>query len=195
MDKGEKASERSGISHRALHLIFRQVGEASKGLEVGLMAVSGVMMGSLSFGIFAVGTAVKALIDHFARQKQIALEAAKATVQFWTDALKGSADSRQAAADYATALHNIITNVDTLKQKEGEEEAVLKRVLEQRLKILDAERQAEIAAAKGDKSPAASRRTGRGMQKAKGRMRSNIQPPASHIQARTPLHGGKAAGK
>jgi hypothetical protein len=151
MDKGAEASERSHISHRALHLIFRQVGEASKGLEVGLMAVSGVMMGSLSFGIFAVGTAVKALIDHFERQKAIALEAAKATVQFWTDALKGNADARQAAADYATALHNIITNVDTLKQKEGEEEAVLKRVLEQRLKILDAERQAEIAAAKGDK--------------------------------------------
>jgi len=59
MDKGEKASERSHISHRALHLIFRQVGEASKGLEVALMAVSGVMMGSLTFGIFAVVAAVK----------------------------------------------------------------------------------------------------------------------------------------
>ena len=146
-----KSSERAGVSHRALHLIFGQIGEASKGLEVGLMALSGVMMGSLTFGIYAVVEGVRALIGHFERQREIALEAAKATVQFWTDSLQGSADARQAAADYAEALAKIITNVDTLKQKEGEEGAVLKTVLEQRLKILDAERQAEIAAAKGDK--------------------------------------------
>ena len=152
MDKGEKASKRSGISHRALHLIFRQVGEASKGLEVGLMAVSGVMMGSLTFGIFAVVAAVKALIDHFERQKQIALEAAKATVQFWTDALQGNADARKAAADYATAIHNIITAVDKLKQKESEEEAVLKRLLAARLAIIAAMEKADLLGAKGDKA-------------------------------------------
>lgn len=145
-----KSSEHAGISHRALHLIFGKIGEASKGLEVGLMALSGVMMGSVTFGIYAVGMALQALIAHFKRQKEIALEAAKVTVQFWTDALQGSADARKAAADYAEAMQKIIANVDALKQKEGEEEAVLKKVAEQRLKILDAERQAEIAAAKGD---------------------------------------------
>src|ERR1035437_3831691 len=44
VQEGGHAAERSGINHRALHLIFRQVGEGSKGLEVGLMALSGVMM-------------------------------------------------------------------------------------------------------------------------------------------------------
>jgi hypothetical protein len=92
------------------------------------------------------------LIDHFARQKEIAIEAAKATVQFWTDALKGNADARKAAEDYATALQKIITNVDTLKQKEGEEEAVLKRLFAARLAILAALEKADLAAAKGDKA-------------------------------------------
>ena len=84
------------------------------------------------------------MIDHFARQKQIALEAAKATVQFWTDALQGSADARKATADYVTAIHNIITAVDKLKQKESEEEAVLKRLLAARLAILAAMEKAEL---------------------------------------------------
>ena len=145
-----KSSEQAGISHRALHLIFGQVGQASKGLEAGLMALTGVMMGSVTFGIYAVVAAIKALIDHFARQKEVALEAAKATVQFWTDALQGNADARKAAEDYAAAMQKILDNVDALKQKEAEEEAVLKRVLEMRLKILDAERQAAIAQAHGD---------------------------------------------
>jgi hypothetical protein len=140
------------VSHRALHLIFRQVGEASKGLEVGLMALSGVMMGSATFGIYAVVEGVKALIAHFERQRQIALEAAKATVQFWTDALRGNADARKAAGDYATALQKIITNVDTLKQKESEEEAVLKRLIAARLAILAAMEKADLAGAKGDKA-------------------------------------------
>ena len=116
------------------------------------MALSGVMMGSVTFGIYAVVAGVKALIDHFARQKAIAIEAAKATVQFWIDALKGNADARKAAEDYATALHKIITNVDTLKQKEGEEEAVLKRLITARLAILAAMEKADIAGAKGDKA-------------------------------------------
>lgn len=150
-EESAKSSEHAGISHRALHLIFRQVGEASKGLEVGLMGLAGVMMGSVTFGIYAVVAGIKALIAHFEKQREIALEAAKATVQFWTDALKGKEDAIKAAKDYATALDKIITNVNTLKQKEAEEEAVLKRVVQQRLNILDAERQAEIAAAKGDK--------------------------------------------
>ena len=146
-----KSSEHAGVSHRALHMIFRQVGETSKGLEVGLMALSGIMMGSLTFGVMAVATAMRALVAHFEKQKEVALEAAKATVQFWTDALQGNADARKAAVEYAGALQKIMDNVDTLKQKEGEEEAVLKRVLEQRLKILDAERQAAIALAHGDR--------------------------------------------
>ena len=150
-EEGGKASGRSGISHRALHLIFRQVGEASKGLEVGLMGVSGVMLGSLTFGIYAVVTAIKVLMEHFEKQKEIVLEAAKATVQFWTAVLQGNADARKAAEDYAGALQKIITNVDTLKQKESEEEAVLKRVAAARLEILAAEEQAELAKAKGDK--------------------------------------------
>ena len=131
-EEAGKASEHAGINHRALHLIFRQVGEASKGLEIGLMALSGVLMGSVTFGIYAVVAAVKALIAHFERQKEVALEAAKATVRFWTDALQGNADARKAAADYADAMQKIIANVDTLKQKESEEEAVLKRVVELR---------------------------------------------------------------
>src|ERR1035437_8007243 len=150
-EEAGKSSEDAGISHRALHMIFRQVGEGSKSLEVGLMALSGIMMGSLTFGVMAVGTAMRALVAHFEKQKEVALEAAKATVQFWTDALQGNADARKAAVEYAGALQKIIDNVDTLKQKEGEEEAVLKRVLEQRLKILDAERQAAIALAHGDR--------------------------------------------
>jgi hypothetical protein len=150
-EEGGRASEHAGLSHRALHLIFRQVGEASKGLEVGLMALTGVMMGSVTFGIYAVVGAIKAMVAHFERQKEVALEAAKATVQFWTDALHGNADARKAAEDYAAAMQKIIDNVDTLKQKEAEEEAVLKRVLAQRLAILEAERQAALAAAKGDK--------------------------------------------
>jgi hypothetical protein len=150
-EEGGKSSEHAEVSHRALHLVFGQIGQASKGLEVGLMAVSGVMMGSLSFGVYAAAAAVRMLIGHFEKQKEIALSAAKATVQFWTDALQGNADARKAADDYAAALHKIITNVDTLKQTESEEAAVLKNVAQQRLKIIDAERQAEIAAAKGDK--------------------------------------------
>ena len=151
-EENAKSSEHAGVSHRALHLIFRQVGEASKGLEVGLMALSGVMMGSVTFGIYAVVAGIQALMAHFEKQRQIALEAAKATVQFWTDALKGSADARKAAEDYATALNKIITNVDTLKQKEGEEEAVLKRLIAARLAILAAMEKADLAGAKGDKA-------------------------------------------
>ena len=150
-ESGGQAAVSSGISHRALHLIFKQVGEASRGLEVGLMAVSGIMMGSLTFGIYAASTAIKLLIGHFEKQKELALEAAKATVQFWTDVLQGNADARKAAEDYAEALQKIMSNVDALKQKETEEEGVLKRIAEQRLKILDAELQAELAGAKGDK--------------------------------------------
>ena len=115
------------------------------------MALSGIMMGSLTFGVLAAGGAIRALVGHFEKQKEVALEAAKATVQFWTDALQGNADARKAAVEYAGALQKIMDNVDTLKQKEGEEEAVLKRVLELRLKILDAERQAAIALAHGDR--------------------------------------------
>ena len=150
-EEGGKSADHAGISHHGLHLIFRQVGEASKSLEIGMMALTGVMTGSLMFGVYAVIAAVKALAEHFQKQKEVALEAAKATVQFWTDALQGNADARKAAADYADALQKIINNVDTLKEKESQEEAVLRRVAEQRLKILDAQRQAEIAAAKGDK--------------------------------------------
>jgi hypothetical protein len=149
--EGGKAAEHSGLSHRALHLIFRQVGEASKGLEVGMMALTGVMMGSVTFGIYAVVGAVKALIDHFAKQKEIALAAAAATVQFWTDALQGHAEARKAAEDYAGAMKKILDNVDALKTKEVEEETILKHILDARLKILEAQRQADVAAAKGDK--------------------------------------------
>jgi hypothetical protein len=132
-------------------LIFRQVGEASKGLEVGMMALTGVMMGSVTFGIYAVVGAVKALIDHFAKQKEIALAASAATVQFWTDALQGHAEARKAAEDYAGAMKKILDNVDALKTKEVEEETILKHILDARLKILEAQRQADVAAAKGDK--------------------------------------------
>ena len=59
-----KGAEKSEISHRALHMIFRQIGGASKELEVGLMALTGVMMGSLTFGVYAVGEAVRLLTEH-----------------------------------------------------------------------------------------------------------------------------------
>lgn len=149
--EGGQESEKAQVSHQVLHKIFRQVGESSKGLEVGLMALSGVLMGSLTFGIYAVTQALRMLAQHFEKQKEVALEAAMATVQFWKDALQGNADARKAAEDYAEAMQKIINNVDALKQKEAEEEAVLKRVVEQRLKILEAELQAALAAAKGDK--------------------------------------------
>ena len=110
------------------------------------MAVSGVMMGSLTFGINAVGQALGALIRHFEHQKEIALEAAKATVQFWTDALQGSADARTAAENYVKALKKITESYDPLIAKETEEEAVLKRGLALRLAILKAAQQAALAA-------------------------------------------------
>ena len=150
-EESGKTAEKTGLSHRGLHLMLRQVGEASKGLEIGLMALTGVMMGSGTFAIYAVVTALQALMEHFKQSKEAAVESAKATVDFWMAAVTGKEDAIKAAKDYAEALHKIITNVDTLKQKESEEEAVLKAVLADRLKILEASRQAEIAAAKGDK--------------------------------------------
>jgi hypothetical protein len=144
-------AEKSGLSHRALHMILRQVGESSRGLEIGLAALSGVMMGSVTFGITAVIQGVRLLIEHFEKQKEKVKEVAKATVEAWTTILQANADARKAASDYATALEKIFTNVNTLKEKEGEEQAVLQKILEARLKILEAERQAEIAKAKGDK--------------------------------------------
>ena len=146
-----KAAEKAHISHGLLHKVFRQVGEASKGLEIGLMALTGVMMGSVTFAVAAVGQAMKMLGEHFEKQREVALEAAKVTVQFWQDALQGHAAARTAAENYAEAMGKIIKNVDVLKQKEEVEEAALKRVLEVRLKILDAQMKAELALAKGDK--------------------------------------------
>jgi hypothetical protein len=151
MEEGGRSAEHAGISHRGLHMIFRQVGEASKGLEIGLMALTGVMTGSLMFGVYAVIAGVQAMIAHFEKQKAVVLEAAKATVQFWTDALQGSADARTAAEDYVKALKKITESYDPLIAKETEEEAVLKRVLALRLAILKAAQQAALAGAAGDK--------------------------------------------
>ncbi len=150
--KAGESAEHAGISHRALHVIFNQVGVASKELEFGLVALSGVMLGSVTFGAYALGEAIRLLTEHFKKQKEAALEAAKATVQFWTDSLQGNADARKAAADYAESMEKIFRRTDALKESETEEEAVLKRVGQERLKIMEAERQAEIAKAGGDKA-------------------------------------------
>jgi hypothetical protein len=132
-------------------MMLHQVGETSKTAEIGMAALAGVMMGSMSFGAMAVVQGVRMVIDHFARLKEKAQEVAKATVEMWEDTVKSGTDAREALENYREALEKIITNVDALKKKESEESAVLKTVLEQRLKILDAERQAEIAKARGDK--------------------------------------------
>jgi len=132
-------------------MVIGQVGETSKAAEIGMAALAGVMMGSLSFGAMALVQGVRLIIDHFAQLKKEALEVSKVTVAMWQDSIKAGADSRQVIEDYASALEKITSNVDALKNKEEQESAVLKTVLEQRLKILDAERQAKIAKAGGDK--------------------------------------------
>jgi hypothetical protein len=164
-EESGRHAERSGLSHRALHMVLRQVGESSKGLEIGLAALSGVMMGSVTFGITAVIQGVRLLIGHFQQLKEKALEAAKETVRFWESALQANSDARKAASDYVDALRKIIENVDTLKQKEAEEQTVLQKVLEARLKILEAERQAEITKAFGDKEEEARINARYGQQK------------------------------
>ena len=150
-EEAGKAAEKSHMSHRALHLLLRQVGEASKGAEIGLTLLSGVMMGSAMFAVRALAEGVRLLTEHFAKEKEKAMEAANVTVQFWTDTLQGSADARTAADEYITALSSIGTKVDELKKKEGEETEVLKLAAAQRLNIIEAERLAEIAMAKGNK--------------------------------------------
>lgn len=146
-----KQAEHAGLSHHALHMMLSQVGQTSKAAEIGMAALAGVMMGSATFGVMALAQGMRLLIDHFQQLKEKSLEVAKATVDFWKDTLEANTDARKAAEDYTQALAKIIQNVDALKQKEAEEEAVLKKVVEGRLKILDAERQAEIAKAGGDK--------------------------------------------
>ena len=149
--ESSKQAEHASGTHRALHMILGQLGETSKTAEIGMAALAGVMMGSMSFGAMAVVQGVKMVIDHFARLKEKALEVSKATVEMWQDMVKSGTDAREALENYKDALVKIINNVDALNKKESEESAVLKTVLEQRLKILDAERQAEISKAGGDK--------------------------------------------
>ena len=57
---------------RELRTLFGQVGQASKGLQFGLSALSGVMLGSLTFGIYAVVAGIEALVEHFKEQKAVA---------------------------------------------------------------------------------------------------------------------------
>jgi hypothetical protein len=149
--EASKHAEHAQGTHRALHMILGQLGETSKTAEIGMAALAGVMMGSMSFGAMAVVQRVRMVIDHFAQLKAKALEVSKATVEMWQDMVKSGTDAREVLENYNEALEKIITNVDTLKKKESEESAVLKMALELRLKILDAERQAEIAKARGDK--------------------------------------------
>jgi hypothetical protein len=149
--EASKHTEHAEGTHRALHMILRQVGETSKTAEIGMAALAGVMMGSVSFGAMAVVQGVRMVLDHFARLKKEALEVSKVTVEMWQDMVRSGTDAREVVENYTEALTKIITNVDALKKKESEESAVLKTVLEQRLKILDAERQAEIAKEGGDK--------------------------------------------
>lgn len=151
MRNAEGETRKLKFSNQALNAILHQVGESSKRLQIGLMALSAVMTGSVLFGVQAVVQGVRLLINHFQEQKDKAIEAARATVAMWEDTLQANTDAREAVDNYNQAIANIIKSVDTLKQKESEEESVLKRVLEARLKILEAMRQAELGAAKGNK--------------------------------------------
>ena len=105
--KAGRGAEESGTSLRALHMALRGVGEVSKAAEIGLAALSGIMMGSATFAVMALVQGLRLVIDHFAELKQKSLEAARATVEFWQDALRANVDARKAAADYAEALEKI----------------------------------------------------------------------------------------
>jgi hypothetical protein len=194
--EGGKQAEHAGLSHRALHMILHQVGEGSKAAEIGLAALAGVMMGSATFGVMAVVQGVRLLIDHFQKLKEKSLEVAKATVEVWKDTVAANMDARQAAEEYAQALEKIFKNVDTLKQKESEEETVLKKRMEARLKILDAERQAEISKAGGDKGEEARINERYGRKKAGVELQNEaaeIELKKKHLAEQTAAGAGLAA--
>ena len=148
--EGGKAAEHSEINHRALHMAFRQVGESSKGLEIGLTALSGVMMGSSMFGIMALGEGVRMLTEHFQKVKDAALEQAHIMTTMWLAGLDQASDARQAVADYAETLGKMASSHNTLNEKQAEGEALLKNELKLRKELLETMMQTELAQAKGD---------------------------------------------
>ena len=150
-EDGSKAADKHAMSHRALHLLLRQVGQGSKEAELAMTALSGVMMGSTMFGVYALAEGVRLLGEHFRKVKDAALEEAHVITTMWTSGLDQAAEARKAMENYSEALDKAASGHNALAQKEAQDQALLKNEIALRKELLETMMQAELAQAKGDK--------------------------------------------
>jgi hypothetical protein len=145
-EEASKKVDKHELSHRQLHKVMHAINELVPGLGTAMQFTFGVTAGVVA--VLVLG--IKQLAAWMERIQEHYKKAAEDAAESWREQQEGCSKAKEMAADYASELKHVGENTEALKQKEEQELAVLKAIEEARKKILEAQEQAEMAAAKGN---------------------------------------------
>lgn len=141
-----KETEKLEINHHALHQILRLIGHETAP-EVG-HALGAMMLGPTG-AVLAFGLIFTAVFEHFKKESEKAAEELKSQ---WETQRKSLEDSRLETIKFADELRKASQDANPLKTRLDDAQKAIENMVKAMHEYLDAQEQADIAAAKGNEA-------------------------------------------